>query len=122
MRRDRGQATVEFALIVPLVVVVVLAVVQVAVVAYAQLAVTHAAREVARTIVVDPGIDSDRAVANVGLLASDDLSTSVSFENSGVDMVDVVVSYEVPSISRLFEPLLGDLQVRGHVRMLAESG
>lgn len=49
---DRGQATVEVALILPVVLVIVLAVAQVAMVWRAQLLVTHAARDAARTGVV----------------------------------------------------------------------
>lgn len=47
-RRDEGQAAVELALGLPLVMVVLLAVAQVVLVARDQLAVVHAAREAAR--------------------------------------------------------------------------
>ena len=56
----RGQATVEFAFVLPLVVLALLAVVQVGVVVRDQLGVVHAAREAARAASVDP--DPGRAV------------------------------------------------------------
>jgi Flp pilus assembly protein TadG len=49
MRCDRGQAIVEFALVVPLVLVVILGVVLVAEIGVARLALEHAAAEAART-------------------------------------------------------------------------
>jgi hypothetical protein len=57
---EGGQATVEFAFVLPLVVLAALAVVQVALVARDQLGVEHAAREAARAASVDP--DPSRAV------------------------------------------------------------
>lgn len=60
-RTSDGQATVEMALIMPLVVLAMLAVIQVALVVRAQVLVVHAAREAARTASVDR--DPTRAVA-----------------------------------------------------------
>ncbi len=53
-RDDRGQATVELALVLPLVALVLAALVQAVVVARDQLLVVHAAREAARAAAVDP--------------------------------------------------------------------
>src|SRR5262245_48021383 len=58
--RMRGQATVELALVLPLVVFGLLAIVQVGLVVRDQVAVVHAAREAARAASVDP--DPSRAV------------------------------------------------------------
>jgi hypothetical protein len=52
-RRDSGQSTVEFAFVVPLVVLAALAVIQVGLVVRDQLGVVHAAREAARAASVD---------------------------------------------------------------------
>jgi hypothetical protein len=57
---ERGQATVEFAFLLPLVVLSVLAVIQVGLVVRDQLGVVHAARQAARAASVDP--DPGRAV------------------------------------------------------------
>ena len=51
---ERGQATVEFAFVLPLLVLALLAVIQVGLVVRDQLAVVHAAREAARAASVDP--------------------------------------------------------------------
>jgi Flp pilus assembly protein TadG len=55
---ERGQATVELALALPVVVLLLLAVVQVALVGRDQVAVAHAAREAARAAAVDPSPDA----------------------------------------------------------------
>jgi hypothetical protein len=54
LHRERGQATVEFAFVLPLLLLAVLAVVQVSLVVRDQLGVVHAAREAARAASVDP--------------------------------------------------------------------
>ncbi|MFN8027602.1 MAG: TadE family protein [Acidimicrobiia bacterium] len=59
----RGQATVEFAFVLPLLVLGMLAIVQTALVVRDQLGVVHAAREGARAASVDP--DPTRAVRAV---------------------------------------------------------
>ena len=63
MKRDRGSAAVEFALVLPLVLFVMLAAVEVAVAARVQLEVTGAAREGAREAATTP--EPERAVAAV---------------------------------------------------------
>ncbi len=59
-RGERGQATVEFAFLLPLIVLSLLAVIQVGLVVRDQLGVVHAARQAARAASVDP--DPGRAV------------------------------------------------------------
>ncbi len=53
-RGERGQATVEFALVLPVLVLIVMLIVQVALVVRAQLLVHEAAREAARVASVEP--------------------------------------------------------------------
>ena len=53
-RGESGQATVEFALILPLVIFAALAIIQVGLVVRDHLAVVHAAREAVRAASVDP--------------------------------------------------------------------
>lgn len=63
MQRQRGQATVELAVSLPLVALVVLAALQAAVIARDQVMVVHAAREGARAAAVEPSADVARAAA-----------------------------------------------------------
>lgn len=75
--RDRGQATVEFAIALPLVVVLVLGVIQIVVVTSDQLAIELAAREAARAAVVaaSPAVAADRAARAVTQLRPLSVST-----------------------------------------------
>lgn len=87
---ERGQAAVELALVLPLVVLFVLGVLQVALVARDQLAIELAAREAARAAAVsaDPSAAASLAANRVASL--DPLDVSVS--TSG-DVVHVTVRY-----------------------------
>ncbi len=123
-RGERGQSTVEFALIIPLVIVVLLAVIQVALVAYAQLSISHIARETARAVAADPSVDIGLLMQDTTPLGSDGLVIEVFFEPSpvlGRTFVVVVVSYEIEPISRLFDVFATQLRVSTQVKMLSES-
>jgi len=71
-RAQEGGAAIEFALVVPIVILVLFAVVEVAVVARTQLELTNAAREGAReaATVVDPASAASAARAAMGTLGS----------------------------------------------------
>ena len=77
---DRGQAVVELALVLPLIVLFVLGALQVALVARDQLAVEYIAREAARAAAVsaDPGGAASAAARRVANLAPIDVAVSVS--------------------------------------------
>jgi len=115
--RDRGQATVEFALVLPVLVLALLAVVQVALVVRDYVSVVHAAREAARAASVDP--DAGAAV-RAARRTLPDAHVQVS-ERGGVgDPVAVEVSYtsrtELPLVGVLFP----DPTLRSRVEMRAE--
>ena len=94
---DRGQATVELALVLPLVALLLLGLVQVAVVARDQVLVAHAAREAARAAAVDDDVDAvRRAAERAGPLAADRLEVEVSGREGAGSRVRVVVRYTVP--------------------------
>jgi len=118
-RTDGGQATVELALALPLVFVVLLGVVQVLVVARDQIAVVHAAREGARAAAVaaDPvGEGTAAATAAAGLPAGR-LSVMVA---AGDDQVTVTVRYAVPTDVPLVGAFVGDVTVTGTATMRTE--
>lgn len=122
--QDRGQATVEFALIIPLVLVVLMAVLQVGLVAYSHLAVTHLAREAARTLAVDPSADIDHLANEILTASADEVAIEVHFEPAPVDartMVSVRASYQTPPVISFFAPFSRHFAVDHEVRMLTES-
>ena len=121
LRPDRGQATAELALLLPLVALVLLALVQAVVVARAQLLVTHAAREAARAAAVDPDpAAARRAAEDAGPLAPDRLAVDVGPRGPAGGRVRVVVSYTVPTRLPLVGRAIGDVTLRSEATMRVE--
>ena len=116
-RRDRGQASVELALALPLLVLVLLGIAQVVVVGAQQLAVLHAAREGARAAAVSSepvtsGTNAADAATPVGPL---DVSVDV-----GTDTVTVRVDHVSHTDVVLIGALIPDVTLHGEVTMLLE--
>ena len=118
---ERGQATVELALLLPLVALLLLAVVQVAVVARDQVLVAHAAREAVRAAAVDPDVDAARRAAEqAGPLAADRLGVEVTGRDGVGSRVRVVVSYTVPTRLPLVGRALDDVTLTASATMRVE--
>ena len=100
--RQAGQATVEFALLLPLVVFAALVVLQVGLIVRDHVAVVHAAREAARAASVDP--DPGRAV-KAARRTLPDAEVSVGDRPAVGEPVAVEVTYQ--SVTDL--PLVGAL-------------
>ena len=119
----RGQATVEFVMVLPLVAMVCLAVVQVAVVARRDVLVAHAAREAAR----DAAVESDstaavtaarEAAVRSGGLDASRLKVIVSRD---VDDVHVTVRYEDPTDVAMVGRLVRSVTLQERVTMRRED-
>jgi hypothetical protein len=119
-RRHRdadGQATVELALLLPVIVMLVLLVVQMLVIGRAYVLTIHAAREAARAESVDPtGRDAAAAVARALPGARVDL---VRRARVG-DPVEAIVMYTVHTDVPLIGPLLPDVHLHAAVTMRSE--
>ncbi|MFA5882607.1 MAG: TadE family protein [Acidimicrobiia bacterium] len=107
-RGEPGQATVEFALVLPLLIMAMLAVIQVGLLVRDHLAVTHAAREAVREASVDPDPDRAVAAARRTLPGAD---VEVSSRPAVGEPISVEVSYrsvtDVPLVGVLFpDPVL----------------
>lgn len=118
---DRGQSSVEVALLLPFVALLLLAVVQVGLVVRDQVLVTHAAREAARAAAVDPadGAATDAAEAATDL-APARLDVEVSGRGAPGSRVRVVVSYRSATVVPLVGRLLGDVAVTADATMRVE--
>jgi len=120
-RRDSGQATVELALVLPLVALLLVALVQAAVVARDQLLVTHAAREAVRAAAVDPDpAAATRAARRAGPLDADRLAVDLSGRGAVGSEVRAVVNYRPPTRLPFVGRMLGDLTLRGEATMRVE--
>ncbi len=122
MHRDRGargQATLELALVLPVVLAFVLLVVQVGLVVRDQLLVLNAAREGARSAAVDPTLDAARTAAvNSGDLDPGRLTVTLSTTG---DTVTVSAIYRSTTEVPVIGPLVGDVTIRETVTMHREA-
>ncbi len=124
MRRERGdggQASVELALVLPLVMILLLAVVQLGLLVRDQILVVHAAREAAREAAVEPAADAPRraALASSSLVGSR-LTVTSSGRAAPGSRVRVEVSYRAPTGVPLLGVALGDLTLRASATMRVE--
>lgn len=123
-KRERGQSSVEFALILPLVLVLVLALAQVGLIVQAQISVTHTAREAVRVLAVDPSADARTAALNASNLAPASTRIDVAFGAAAADgrqIVEVTIIYVVPHVSAATQRLIGDREVTATAAMLVEE-
>ena len=118
---DRGQASVELALVLPIVLMVLLLVVQVGLVGREQLLVVHAAREAARAASVG---DTDEQVlasaARSGPLDPSRLRVTVERRGGTGADVAVTVRYRCTTDVPLVGPLVPDLDLHAKVVMRQE--
>ena len=115
-RRDEGQAAVEFALAIPIVVVLVLGVVQVLVVGSRQLALEHLARTGARaaSVAADP---SAAARAEIESVSEQQVSVEVDVS---AQTVTVVVRYTDPTSVPVIGHAIGPVELTASVTMARE--
>jgi len=121
-RRDgSGQATVEAALLLPFVALLLLAVVQVGVLVRAQVLVTHAAREAARAAAVDPdtsaAVDAGKHAAS---LDANRMRIDIEGRAGRGSHVTARATYHSPTNVPLIGALLGDIDLEGEATMRVE--
>lgn len=116
--RECGSAVVEFALVLPILLLVCIALVQITVIARDQLLVVQAARASARDAAVDPDDDAVRSTALEAAPGLDPASVDVTVTRAGGqgEPVRVTVGYE----AMIAAPLAGVL-LPSSVRLTAES-
>ncbi len=118
---ERGQATVELALVLPLAVLFALIVVQLGMITKDLVLVNHAAREGARAAAVDPSAAVARAAAaSSSSLDSERLSVSLSGGTGRGDRATATVVYRSPTSVPLVGVLLPDISLRASVTMRVE--
>jgi TadE-like protein len=115
-RRDHGQATVEFALCLPLLLMIVLLVMQLLVVGLAQVRLVNAVRDAARAAAVS----ADPAGAVAGALARLDLDEVDRFVDTRNGWVTVTLSQRIVTDLPLVGPLIDDVTLTESLTMLME--
>ena len=118
---DRGQATVELALLLPLVAGLLLAIMQAGMVARDQILVTHAAREAVRAAAVDDDpAAARRAAEQAGPLATERLRAEVVERGEVGGRVRVVVRYRAPTRVPLVGAFVDDVVLDAAATMRVE--
>jgi Flp pilus assembly protein TadG len=118
---ERGQASVELALALPLVAGLLLLVVQVGLLARDQVLVTHAAREGARAAAVDPSSSAAaEAARRSGDLDPGRLTVTVTGRDGPGSRVVVTVRYRAPTAVPLLGRLLGSVDLEAEATMRVE--
>jgi Flp pilus assembly protein TadG len=119
LRDERGQATVELVLVVPVLVVLALFLVQVGLVVRSLVLVHHAAREGVRVAAVGGDLERVRqaVVGSSGLAPS---ATDVDLRIDG-DLATVAVTYRDPTDVPLVGALLPEIPVTASATMRREA-
>ena len=120
-RGERGQATVEAALVLPLVVLLLLAVVQIGLLVRTELLVTHVAREAVRAAAVDADPHAaTHAATTSSSLDPKRMTVEVRGRDGPGSRVRVVVTYTAPTDVPLIGGLLGDVTLQAEATMRVE--
>jgi Flp pilus assembly protein TadG len=120
--RDAGQASVELALLLPIVVLLLLAVLQVGLLTRDLVLVTHASREAVRAAATDPDPGAaTRAALDSSGLSDDRLRVRVTGRGQAGSRVAVTVSYRAPTTVPLVGALLADRTIRSSATMRVEG-
>jgi TadE-like protein len=118
---DDGQATVELAMVLPLVAGLLLAIMQAAVLARDQILVTHAAREAVRAAAVDDDpAAARRAAEQAGPLVADRLDADVVERGEVGGRVRVVLRYRAPTRVPLVGAFIDDVVLDAAATMRVE--
>jgi len=117
---EGGQATAEFALVLPFVFALLLAVVQIGFVVRDYVRVAHASREAARAASVDPDGDRARDVVR-HLLGDADVTVARSGSGGIGDPITVTVTYRAPTDVPVIGALVPEVSISDSTTMRAEA-
>ena len=119
---DEGQGTVELALVLPVLAVLMLAIGQIGLVARDQVLLWHAAREGARAAAVDPSAAVARraAIRSTPGLGADRLSVSLTGGTASGDTVTATITYRSATDVPLVGALVDDVTMTASVSMRVE--
>jgi len=116
-RSDRGQATVEFVVVVPVLILLMLAVVQLTVIGLDQMMVWHAARQAGRQAAVtpDPALVTRAAIDASPGLDGQRLQVELSGGTRSGDLVRVELIYQAATDVPLVGVLIDDQPLNAEV-------
>lgn len=125
---NRGQSTVELALVTPVFFMLLLYVAQLGLLLNQKIVVTHAAREAARAVVVLNNPDAARQAALLsGNFQADRLQVRVmesiddSTSSNSASSITVTVIYTAPTDIPLVGQLIGDVELSSTISMSTKA-
>jgi Flp pilus assembly protein TadG len=139
LRRDDGSAVVEFALVSPLVIMLVFGIIEFGIAYNQQIELRSAAREGGRLAAVDNGCGNAVSCPNAstqrdnliaatrtkaaGLADSSSMKVSVSYTGTtvGTDTVTVCLNYTMHSVTLLYQQWLNNVVISGKAVMRLEQ-
>lgn len=114
---QRGQSTVEFALVLPVLLVVVLGILQVGAVVSAEIRLVHLCRMAARAAAVSGEPSASARLVIERFAENDDVSVQVTTDD---DTVTVVVRQNLPTDVALVGDLVPDVTLEESLTMLVD--
>ncbi len=121
-RNDSGQSTVEFALVLPVLMIFMLVAVQVGLLVRDYVMVVHAAREAARSAAVTVGPSGPTLAAQrAAALDPTRLKVTVGQRGGVGSIVTVTVHFKAPTEVPLVGALLGDYEMMSVASMRVEN-
>lgn len=118
---DRAQASVELALVLPLVVLLLLALIQGGLIVRDRILVTHAAREAVRVAALEDDQGAiEHAATKAGPLNEDRLNVDTSGRDGPGSRVEVKVTYDAPTDVPLVGVLLSEVRLEASATMRVE--
>lgn len=118
---DHGQASVELALCLPVIAVLLLLVVQAGLIVADQVAVVQAAREAARRASVDPDPDAARRSALGGRLVPGRTTVTIERVAGDPELVRARVRHRAATDVPIIGPLLPDVDLDASAVMAVEA-
>lgn len=116
--RETGQSSVEFALVLPLVLVTVLALSQVGVIAAKQLWLSHVAREAVRVLAHNPDLDAGSVVEGFAGSTSEPLRAHSHLEViSGGSVITLTLEHDV-KVLQIFGLLTKEVELSARTSMV----
>ena len=121
-QREKGQSTVEFALVLPVLLIFMLVAVQVGLLVRDYIMVIHAAREAARSAAVSNGPSGPSTAAQrSGALDPTRMTVMVGQRGGVGSIVTVTVSFKAPTEVPLIGALVGDYEMTASASMRVEN-
>lgn len=130
---ERGQALVEFALVIPLVILILLGIFDFGRAIYAYNTVSNAAREAARVAIVNPDVAAVQAEASSQAVALGISPASITVEFWQADLgapcnppefgcvAEVTVPYQWQAITPVIGNIIGPIQISSTSRVPIEN-